>query len=342
MTFEELFTPEELAQLRTRTEESQEMLILGLEIALLILTTISTVLRLYTRKHRGNPLKADDYTAIAASLGFLGIFLSSRIGLRGLGRHVITLTWEEYQYFETTVKIKVTFYILDLTFVKIAVLLLFMRIFTIPRFIRAGCTLIGLSLAWGILYLVFLFTECSRNTKKDGCVNLKGVLYSMNTLNIITDILIFLFPIPYLLNLKISRARKVALFFILLLGLSVVGISIARLFFIAIYLRKDFTWHAVPIYLACIFEASIGILCANFPVIYPLIGEFYKPSRSQGHTSREDIQIDRFDAEEKQVKCGHSPQEARFGNRQILNFTSSSGSQDSSRGVDTSRFTSLR
>lgn len=50
------------------------------------------------------------------------------------------------------------------------------------------------------------------------CLNEYALFHSFTSLNIVTDIIVLVLPIPYILKLQMRTARKVAIIGILLLG----------------------------------------------------------------------------------------------------------------------------
>jgi hypothetical protein len=61
------------------------------------------------------------------------------------------------------------------------------------------------------------------------CVDKVAFTYSTNILNLIFDLWVFAMPIPVIMKLNVSKARRIALCCLFSIGLGVCGLSIARL-----------------------------------------------------------------------------------------------------------------
>ncbi len=66
MVLEDSFSPEELADLRSRQHETRNPMLLAVLTTMLVLTTLTTALRLYARKHRKAGIQLDDYCIVLA------------------------------------------------------------------------------------------------------------------------------------------------------------------------------------------------------------------------------------------------------------------------------------
>jgi hypothetical protein len=116
-------------------------------------------------------------------------------------------------------------YYLSLTFIKISVLLQYLRIFTIRSF-RIACwsilVLVALFSFWTFFGSIFLCTPVAffwDKTIKDGkCLNEYAVWFTNAGFNILTDFASILLPMPVLKNLKLPRRQKWALMVIFALG----------------------------------------------------------------------------------------------------------------------------
>lgn len=107
-------------------------------------------------------------------------------------------------------------------------LALYYRIFITPRF----RLVVILTVVWVILWLmtmeIVLGLECRPiskfwNSSVEGtCFNLVAFSYFTNIANLVTDIWIFLLPLPVILRLQITKNKKIGLSLLFSVGLAYV------------------------------------------------------------------------------------------------------------------------
>lgn len=80
------------------------------------------------------------------------------------------------------------------------------------------------------------------------CINRPALFQSTAALGVVTDVLIILIPIPMVINLHMSRAKKAGLLLMFTIGSATVITSIIRLVLLVTKLGDvDQTWGAGPI-----------------------------------------------------------------------------------------------
>ena len=109
------------------------------------------------------------------------------------------------------------------------------------------------------------------NAAGSNCQAQRGILVSDHLLNCISNLLIFCLPLVRLWRLNLSRAQRVGLIMVFVLGLAVCILSTARL---AMLIRAlfydplfDYTWTLHPVFLLCSVENSLAIACSCAPVL---------------------------------------------------------------------------
>jgi hypothetical protein len=115
-------------------------------------------------------------------------------------------------------------YNLSLTFTKISILLLYLRIFKTSR-TRYGCyILLGIVIAYGTWLFFSSLFPCMPvayfwDKQISGhCLPRMAVWFLNAALNIITDIAIFILPLRVVSALSLPRGQKIGLYFIFALG----------------------------------------------------------------------------------------------------------------------------
>jgi hypothetical protein len=120
------------------------------------------------------------------------------------------------------------FYDFALVFVKLGILAFYYRVFVHPVFRRAVVATMAFVIAWGIGITVTLFLACrplpaywdANITGK--CLTMVTFTYFTNISNLITDIWIFLMPVPMIWHLQLQTKKKLLLSVIFCIGLAYV------------------------------------------------------------------------------------------------------------------------
>jgi hypothetical protein len=110
--------------------------------------------------------------------------------------------------------------------VKLGILAFYYRVFVVPVFRKVVLGTSAFIIAWGIGITVTLALACrpieafwdSSVTGK--CVDLLTFTYFTNISNLITDIWIFLMPVPVIWHLQLQTKKKLLLCLIFCMGLA--------------------------------------------------------------------------------------------------------------------------
>lgn len=120
------------------------------------------------------------------------------------------------------------FYDLALTFVKLGILAFYHRVFAVPLFRKIVLATAAFIIAWGIGITVTLALVCRPiqafwdSGVKGDCLDLVKFTYFTNISNLITDIWIFLMPVPVIWHLQLQTKKKLLLCLIFSIGLAYV------------------------------------------------------------------------------------------------------------------------
>ena len=187
------------------------------------LAAIAVILRLISRRLIRAPIQADDWTVMLALLFLTGEVTAGFLDVRfGGGKHAILL--KDPITFAKTVLATELFYPSAIAGVKLSVLLLYRRLFPNRRFrIAIWCAGGFISCYTIILTLVQLF-QC-RPVKagwepfmKGNCIHVSIEVMVMACLNVLTDFITLMFPMPLLWRLQMPRKQKLQLIGIFLTG----------------------------------------------------------------------------------------------------------------------------
>ncbi|KAM7195877.1 hypothetical protein V8F33_006526 [Rhypophila sp. PSN 637] len=160
-------------------------------------------------------------------------------------------------------------------------LIQYYRIFAVAlprmRLIYIGAiVLVG---AWSFAQVLIALLICrpiqglwDRSIKAD-CMPNSPQIYVNAGGNIITDILIFVLPLPAIRTLNLQNRQKLVLLGIFSLGFFTVAISVIRIKYLEI--GSDVTWQHVESSGWSIGELTCAITCASLPTLRPFMAKYF-------------------------------------------------------------------
>jgi len=273
------FSPEELAYLEAHKNDSRVVEIHWLYSVPIAAASLSTALRLLAKRYGRNGITLDDYLILFATICVIGQ-CASGLGFgppHGMGRHVIVVSSYDQMMVRKGDYIFSHFYDFALVSVKLGILAFYYRVFVHPIFRKLVLATAAFVAAWGIGITVTLFLACRplRSywdvTVPGKCLQMVNFVYFTNISNLITDIWIFLMPVPMIWHLQLQTKKKLLLSFIFCIGLATCVISSIRLTVVLGRGSPDFTWYYVPLGAYSVYEPLGGILCTNLPIIWHML-----------------------------------------------------------------------
>ncbi|PYI15296.1 integral membrane protein [Aspergillus japonicus CBS 114.51] len=108
------------------------------------------------------------------------------------------------------------------------------------------------------------------------CLNDGAAVFSASVVNIFTDFLTTVLPMPLIWNLKMPARQRVAVISIFGLGIVVNVAGSIRTVYVwkSMVASYDTTWVGWPVLLAASIEISMGLICASAPALRPLVTFF--------------------------------------------------------------------
>jgi len=171
------------------------------------------------------------------------------------------------------------FYHAGLLGAKLTFLLAYYRILGIQRMRTVYLIAIIVVGMWGFAQVLITLLICRPlngvwdKTIKAECMPTEPQIYVNAGGNIITDIAIFLLPMPAIKGLNLRRPQKILLLGVFSLGFFTVAISVVRIKFLAI--REDVTWDHVESSGWSVGELASALTCACLPTLRPLLAKFF-------------------------------------------------------------------
>ncbi|KAL7625751.1 hypothetical protein AAE478_004974 [Parahypoxylon ruwenzoriense] len=242
---------------RTRKYYEYPGHVISVAVAFSVVDIVVVVLRFWARKVQRQPLKADDWLMIPATLVTVGIGI---IEIYGISQKALAHQTEIPPGFEGSIddletpQLAIKSQIewaycqmlpLALGCIKASFLFFYMRVFAIQKKSATNKLLVGLIVlvvSWTLAFVFATLFECGRNfwiiwssqrnfeTRCPGTVKL---IFTLCLTDFLTDIVILCIPIPLVLRLNLSNSRKIAISSVFLLGGGTVVASLIRFIMIS-------------------------------------------------------------------------------------------------------------
>ncbi|KAG7402564.1 hypothetical protein Forpe1208_v017155 [Fusarium oxysporum f. sp. rapae] len=198
---------------------------------------IALVQRFYTKIRLYKRIQVDD----------------SSIAQRGMCSHSWEMSLEHYQRYSLISYIAAPIYMLCNGFTKLSLLTVYLRISPQKFFRIAVWTSIGIVGVYTIVITLIMLLVCNPprkafNFKVDGkCID-AAILYMATAVsNIVTDVILFILPIPTIYNLNMPRPQKAGAIVVFGIGSITVVSSVIRLVYLPVVLAStDPSWDAAP------------------------------------------------------------------------------------------------
>lgn len=177
--------------------------------------------------------------------------------------------------------VSVWIYNISLSMTKISILLQYLRLFAVSSariacwIVLAATVIFGI---WSVFGNIFLCKPVAYwwNKSLDGhCLDERSVWLSNSIVNMATDIIIVLIPIPVVFRLCISLKQKLSLTLLFVLGgfgCITSGLRVRSVVVIA--QSEDVTWDNAPAAIWSAIEVNVAIICACLATLKPLLTRY--------------------------------------------------------------------
>lgn len=261
--------------------------------------TGSVILRTLARRKSKATFGWDDYSIIFALSLLYALDVSAVLSAAkyGLGRHLPAVLSTVVPFQKLGI-VGLTLWLATAAATKASLLLLYYRLFSPSRRFRLAVRL-GAVIVFGQWFSLTCITifQCrpvaafwNRAIRDAKCINLPHFTITSGVLNLLTDVLILCLPIPMVWGLNTTKAQRVTLTSIFLLGIFVCVISIVRISKLAAVNYDDPTWRLVDVYVWTNLETSVGITSACLPTLRPLFGSFFPGASTAESSDKKDSQ----------------------------------------------------
>lgn len=236
-----------------------------------VFSSLFTAIRVWTRIFILHSVGWDDYAAIV-TLPFC-IAFSVLVGLGtnyGIGWHTVDIPFDSFVLYYKWLYIISAIYLATLWLYKLTILLLYLRLFGVNKPFRYT--------TWTVMFLVFgyLFSNlltllfgCTpidkywRSTTPGHCIPETKLGLFYGSMNFLTDVLIFVLPLPMVWRLKLSRENKLGIILVFVGGIMASVVALVRFaFLIRRYPATDIIWYDGKNLLWMVLEVNTGLMCS--------------------------------------------------------------------------------
>ncbi|EED18068.1 integral membrane protein, putative [Talaromyces stipitatus ATCC 10500] len=264
-------------QVLSMGHESTHSIIAGL--VLMGVATLLVAVRFYTRRHIIKAVQWSDWTVLVAlmlSMAFVGIFITAV--LYGMGLQEAEITTTDFNRQKKLFWVSVPFYNAAMVTAKASIIIQYFHVFPTKQ-MRIVCWMVSTILTiYGVWSVLSAFLNCIPvasfwdSSTEGHCLDYKGLWYSNTALNIVTDVVILIIPVPALAALDLSLRQKVGLCCVFAVGGFVCITSVFRLLsVIALVSSNGRSYDCLAVMMWSAIECNTGIICACLPTLRPAI-----------------------------------------------------------------------
>ncbi|ETS74685.1 hypothetical protein PFICI_13169 [Pestalotiopsis fici W106-1] len=277
---------------------SQKAIIAG-AVVFSILPVAAVILRIIARsKHKDNKLDLSDWLIILScivAVGYQGLAVAC-VAVGGMGFHTTEIMAMAGTDSLTTLLELVTavviFWSLSLGLTKLSILALYSKIFSVRSFILLSQACAVFVVVWAMILFIGAFVICTPvqyNWDKFSVVGTCGdvrMLWAVTGgLNIFSDLVIMLLPMPYLYGLSLQTYKKVGLMATFGIGLAVCIVSAVRLAEIIKIDMNDFAFSGGIALMFSALEPCLLVTAACIPLLRPLVSRKSSRGLSSSYAS---------------------------------------------------------
>ncbi|MCJ1458275.1 hypothetical protein MMC28_008646 [Mycoblastus sanguinarius] len=245
-----------------------------------IVSTIIVSIRIWTRVVVTHNLGWDDYAAIVTLSACIGFSCVLGISTKyGMGLHLKDMTPELKSDHSEWIYISSTMYLISILGYRVALLLMYLRVFGASQKFRYA--------TWAVLFFVTGYLSCNFVTLLFGCtpiakywkpdepghcINLVKADHTYGSMNVVSDFLMFLLPLPMVWQLQLSGREKLGLFLVFMSGIINFVVTTVRFGLLVKNLNApDTAWLDATTFLFTVVEINTGLICSCTPLLRPFV-----------------------------------------------------------------------
>ncbi|CAH0055866.1 unnamed protein product [Clonostachys solani] len=288
-------TAEEVAYMQEHADDNIGPNIIACAAVCAVLATFFVGFRLWSRRIANGHLKLEtsDWLNLTAWCLYMPYsVLVGMITLYGAGRHAVFVT--DARLLQIMTIVDENLYAVILALLKASILSLYRSIFgSHTWFYRLTWVLTAVAIALAIQVILSSNLQCiplshTWDPSQHGtCMNYGAEALVAYIINIVTDLVILVMPLPVVLKLKTSKSTRRGLFVVFCAGGSACIVSIVQLRYITNQgSTADASWDNMPSVILADVEIMVGFLATSIAIYRPLYQFVFRGSRltsSQGY-----------------------------------------------------------
>ncbi|KAL6884734.1 hypothetical protein GGI43DRAFT_432538 [Trichoderma evansii] len=266
-------------------ERTAQKALIGSAVVFSLLPVTAVVLRIIARSRpKGFSPDLSDWLIIVAcivAVAYQGLAVACAV-VGGMGYHmseVLAMGGEDsVTMLMKLVTVIVIFWALSLGVTKLSILALYTKIFSIRSFILISQACAVFVTICAMILFIGAFTICTpvsfnwdKFTTVGTCGDVRMLWAVTGGLNIFSDLVIILLPMPYLYGLSLQMYKKIGLMVTFGIGLAVCIVSAVRLSEIIKIDMNDFPFYGGIALLFSALEPSLLVTAACIPLLRPLV-----------------------------------------------------------------------
>ncbi|MCJ1402686.1 hypothetical protein MMC11_005907 [Xylographa trunciseda] len=259
-----------------------------------VVAGVAVVLRIVSKRLKKTEIDASDYFIFAALICTWALQACDFVGIiiGGVGRHLPEVIETDGPggiviFLKDLVAVQILWAI-SLVFVKMSILLFYVRIFNVPAFKLVAKVLMVFVVLWGSSVILCAFLLCKpfafnwdQTIPGGSCGNQILSYIITGAFNIVTDFMILCLPMRMVWYLHVPRKNKIALFGMFGIGFTICIISIVRLITLVSVSYADITYSVVDALIWSMLEPALGLTLACLPLMRPLFSLVFPDTRSK-------------------------------------------------------------
>ncbi|KAF2728728.1 integral membrane protein [Polyplosphaeria fusca] len=262
------------------------------ELTILPVALACVLLRLWIRIGWLRKAWWDDWLMLVAMIFSIGttVLVIMATQLYGWNVHVWDMKISQLETGRKASMAGQTLFVLASSFVKISVLVSYFRIAPEKSIFRKLVWVtLGIVIAAFLVFLVALWLQCipissywTLLADHRDCIPEGPPLLVQTIINVVTDFMIYVLPMPTLFKLSLPPAQRIGLMILFGFGGVIVVAGSFRAYWVhyTLFETYDVTWEGFQIWVWTAVETNMGVICGCIPSLKPLL--FPSRARAQG------------------------------------------------------------